>query len=101
MQQTQQTKAVAKGDPIEFNLEYMTVEQGLSLIETERVQPLLTYLKTGVFTNKTNMTFMKAYSVVVRFGEEQQQSFKLYSYYKKVISQYCEESVALMNGCSG
>mmetsp|Transcript_44914 Transcript_44914/g.124911 ORF Transcript_44914/g.124911 Transcript_44914/m.124911 type:complete len:754 (-) Transcript_44914:201-2462(-) len=95
------TKPVAKGDAIELNFEYMTVEQGLTLIEVERVQPLLKYLKTGIFENKTNMTFMKAYSVVVQFGDQQQHSFKLYSYYKKVISEYCEESVALMNGCSG
>lgn len=95
------TKPVAKGDAIELNLEEMTVEQGLQLIEVERVQPLLNYLKTGVFENKTNMTFMKAYSVVVQFGDQQQHSFKLYSYYKKVIGDFCEESVALMNGCSG
>ena len=39
------TKPVAKGDAIDFNLETMTVEQGLHLIEQERVQPLLTYLR--------------------------------------------------------
>mmetsp|Transcript_95352 Transcript_95352/g.269412 ORF Transcript_95352/g.269412 Transcript_95352/m.269412 type:complete len:754 (+) Transcript_95352:72-2333(+) len=95
------TKPIARGDAIDLNLEYMTVEQGLELIEAERVQPLLEYLKTGVFENKTNMTFMKAYSVVVQFGDQQAHSFKLYSYYKKVISEYCDENVALMSGCAG
>lgn len=95
------TKPVAKGDAIDFNLETMTVEQGLHLIEQERVQPLLTYLRTGVFENRNNMTFMKAYSVVVQFGDQQQHSFKLYSYYKKVIQDYCTEamsSLALVSG---
>jgi len=97
------TKPVGKGDAIELNLEYMTVEQGLQLIEVERVQPLLNYLKTGVFENKTNMTFMKAYSVVVQFGDQQQHSYKLYSYYKKVINDYSEDNISLMilNQCSG
>jgi len=79
----------------------MTVEQGLQLIEVERVQPLLNYLKSGAFENKTNMTFMKAYSVVVQFGDQQQHSYKLYSYYKKVITEYCEENVAVVNCCFG
>jgi cullin 1 len=65
------------------------------------VKPLLLYLKTGSFENKTNMTFMKAYSVVVQFGDQQQHSYKLYSYYKKVISEYCEENVLLMTGITG
>mmetsp|Transcript_41719 Transcript_41719/g.117933 ORF Transcript_41719/g.117933 Transcript_41719/m.117933 type:complete len:751 (-) Transcript_41719:296-2548(-) len=95
------TKPIAKGDAIELNLDGMTVEQGLDLIETERVQPLLKYLKTGIFENKTNMTFMKAYSVVVQFGDQQQPSHKLYLYYKKVIVEYCEENVSLILDCSG
>jgi len=95
------TQPTGKGDPIELQTEFMTVEQGLHLIETERVQPLLNYLKTGVFENKNNVTFMKAYSVVVQFGDQQQHSYKLYSYYKKVISDYCEESVNLMSSCAG
>ncbi|CAE7711304.1 AMT [Symbiodinium sp. CCMP2456] len=92
---------VAKGDAIELNLETMTVEQGLELIEKERVQPLLTYLRTGTFENKTNMTFMKAYSVVVQFGDQQQHSFKLYSYYKKVISDYCKNGMMELQKLAG
>ncbi|CAE7944417.1 TRP1, partial [Symbiodinium sp. KB8] len=95
------TKPVAKGDAIELNLETMTVEQGLELIEKERVQPLLTYLRTGTFENKTNMTFMKAYSVVVQFGDQQQHSFKLYSYYKKVISDYCKNGMIELQKLAG
>lgn len=95
------TQPVAKGEAIELNLENMTVEQGLHLIEVERVQPLLKYLRTGVFENKTNMTFMKAYSVVVQFGDQQQHSLKLYTYYKRVIGEYCEENVAAMKDISG
>ncbi|CAE7719882.1 AMT [Symbiodinium sp. CCMP2592] len=95
------TKPVAKGDAIELNLETMTVEQGLELIEKERVQPLLTYLRTGTFENKTNMTFMKAYSVVVQFGDQQQHSFKLYSYYKKVISDYCKNGMIELQNLAG
>ncbi|CAE8622048.1 unnamed protein product, partial [Polarella glacialis] len=94
-------KPVARGEAIELNLETMTVDQGLQLIEEERVQPLLKYLKTGVFENKTNMTFMKAYSVVVQFGDQQQHSSKLYAYYKKVISDFCSESVDRMGRLSG
>ncbi|CAE7529703.1 CUL3A [Symbiodinium natans] len=94
-------KPVAKGDAIELNLETMTVEQGLELIEKERVQPLLAYLRTGKFENKTNMTFMKAYSVVVQFGDQQQHSFKLYSYYKKVISDYCKDAMAQLQPLAG
>mmetsp|Transcript_57243 Transcript_57243/g.150650 ORF Transcript_57243/g.150650 Transcript_57243/m.150650 type:complete len:756 (-) Transcript_57243:26-2293(-) len=96
------TKPVAKGEAIDLNLDDMTVEQGLALIEDERVQPLLKYLRQGVFENKTNTSFMNAYSVVVTFGDQQQHSYKLYVYYKKVIQDFCEESFAAMsNGCSG
>lgn len=71
------------------------------MIETERVEPLLEYLKTGVFMNRTNMTFMKAYTVVVQFGDQQQHSLKLYTYYKKVITEYCEGVYASMCSCTG
>mmetsp|Transcript_81622 Transcript_81622/g.210149 ORF Transcript_81622/g.210149 Transcript_81622/m.210149 type:complete len:755 (-) Transcript_81622:486-2750(-) len=93
------TRPVAKGEAIDLNIEDMTVEQGLALIEDERVQPLRNYLKTGVFENKTNFSFMKAYSVVVAFGDQQQHSYKLYVYYKKVISEYCQEVMAAMGDC--
>jgi len=95
------TKPVSKGDAIDFNLETMTVEQGLKLIEEERVQPLLTYLRTGVFENRNNMTFMKAYSVVVQFGDQQAHSFKLYTYYKQVIQGYCSEAMSQLTQLSG
>eukprot|EP00928_Gymnodinium_smaydae_P020186 TRINITY_DN17808_c0_g1_i1.p1 TRINITY_DN17808_c0_g1~~TRINITY_DN17808_c0_g1_i1.p1 ORF type:complete len:757 (+),score=205.88 TRINITY_DN17808_c0_g1_i1:216-2486(+) len=96
------TQPVGRGDAIDFNIECMTVEQGLQLIEVERVQPLLKYLKTGVFENKTNMTFMKAYSVVVQFGDQQQHSHKLYAYYVKVVTDYCADSMtAMCLGASG
>lgn len=97
----QPTQPVARGDAIELNLDSMTVEQGLHMIEEERVRPLLNYLKNGVFENKSNMTFMKAYSVVVQFGDQQSHSFKLYSYYKKVISEYCEENFLALSSFSG
>eukprot|EP00971_Amphidinium_carterae_P201158 3991908-Amphidinium_carterae.1 len=95
------TQPVRKEDAIDLNLECMSVEQGLELIESERVQPLLQYLKSGEFVNKTNMTFMKAYSVVVQFGDQHEHSLKLYSYYKKVITGYCKENVQQMEGQSG
>lgn len=95
------TQPVARGEAIDLNLDLMTVEQGLHLIEVERVRPLLNYLKTGVFENNTNMTFMMAYSVVVQFGDQQQHSYKLYCYYKKIISEYCEENISAMSECSG
>lgn len=95
------TQPVAKGENIELDLESITLEEGLQLIETERVIPLLNYLTKGVFDNKNNMTFMKAYSVVVQFGDQDHHSWKLYSYYKKVISEYCEQNVALMRTQSG
>eukprot|EP00438_Fugacium_kawagutii_P001700 Skav220821 [mRNA] locus=scaffold477:14207:14866:+ [translate_table: standard] len=79
----------------------MTVEQGLNLISQERVQPLLTYLRTGVFENRNNMTFMKAYSVVVQFGDQQQHSVKLYVYYKQVIQGYCSEAIPQLTQLSG
>lgn len=94
-------RPVARGEAIDLNLETMTVEQGIELISQVRVDPLLKYLKTGVFENKTNMTFMQAYSVVVQFGDQNQHSSKLYMYYTKVISEYCEESAATMTGLSG
>ncbi|CAJ1446781.1 unnamed protein product [Effrenium voratum] len=95
------TRPVAKGDAIELNLETMTVEEGLRLIEEERVQPLLTYLRTGVFENRNNMTFMKAYSVVVQFGDQSHHSFRLYSYYKEVIFNYCQEAMPQLAQLSG
>eukprot|EP00746_Dinoflagellata_sp_MGD_P067039 gnl/MRDRNA2_/MRDRNA2_27693_c0_seq1.p1 gnl/MRDRNA2_/MRDRNA2_27693_c0~~gnl/MRDRNA2_/MRDRNA2_27693_c0_seq1.p1 ORF type:complete len:782 (-),score=151.63 gnl/MRDRNA2_/MRDRNA2_27693_c0_seq1:146-2437(-) len=95
------TQPTAKGESIELDLERMTCEQGLKLIETQRVIPLLKYLKTDVFENKSNMTFMTAYSVVVQFGDAQQDSLKLYSYYKKVIHEYCEDNVAYLHAHSG
>ena len=42
------TNPVSKGEPCELDLSSMTVEEGLELIETERVRPLLKYLRTGV-----------------------------------------------------
>lgn len=95
------TQPTAKGESIELDLERMTCEQGLKLIETQRVIPLLKYLKTDVFENKNNMTFMTAYSVVVQFGDAHQDSLKLYSYYKKVIHDYCEENAAFLHAYSG
>lgn len=95
------SQPVTRGDAIEFDPERMTVHDGLALIEEERVQPLLKYLKTGVFENKTNMTFMKAYTVVVQFGDQAHHSQMLYEYYKKVIREYCEDSVSLMQGLVG
>mmetsp|Transcript_82470 Transcript_82470/g.229897 ORF Transcript_82470/g.229897 Transcript_82470/m.229897 type:complete len:757 (+) Transcript_82470:83-2353(+) len=95
------TEPVSRGEAIELDLDRMSVERGLQLIEEERVRPILNYLKTGVFENKTNMTFMKAYSVVVHFGDQQQDASKLYAYYKKVISEYCEENVDDMKISSG
>jgi hypothetical protein len=95
------TRPVARGDAIEMNLESMTVEQGLDLIREERVHPLLTYLRTGNFENRTNLTFIKAYSVVVQFGDQQAHSLQLYSYYKQVISEYCAEEFRLMDGLVG
>mmetsp|Transcript_3091 Transcript_3091/g.7150 ORF Transcript_3091/g.7150 Transcript_3091/m.7150 type:complete len:760 (-) Transcript_3091:39-2318(-) len=95
------TKPVAKGDAIELNLETMTVEQGLQEIEVQRVQPLLAYLRTGIFENKTNMSFMTAYSVVVQFGDQQQHSFKLYSYYKEVISDYYRDTMKQLQQLAG
>lgn len=97
----QPTQPVAKGEAIELNLETMTVEQGLHMIEVERVRPLLNYLRTGVFENKSNTTFMKAYSVVVQFGDQQSHSLKLYSYYRKVITEYCQERIAAIGSHSG
>eukprot|EP00974_Lingulodinium_polyedra_P070583 6830513-Lingulodinium_polyedra.AAC.1 len=47
------------------------------------------------------MIFVKAYSVVVQFGDQEQHSYQLYSYYKKVIGEYCEGGVQLMSTWSG
>ncbi|CAE7730671.1 culC, partial [Symbiodinium pilosum] len=47
------------------------------------------------------MTFMKAYSVVVQFGDQEQHSFKLYSYYKQVISDYCKEAMVSLQPLAG
>eukprot|EP00931_Biecheleriopsis_adriatica_P074977 TRINITY_DN48942_c0_g1_i1.p1 TRINITY_DN48942_c0_g1~~TRINITY_DN48942_c0_g1_i1.p1 ORF type:complete len:757 (+),score=200.80 TRINITY_DN48942_c0_g1_i1:70-2340(+) len=94
-------RPVRRGEAIDFNLESMTAEQGLQMIEDVHVQPLLKYLKTGVFENRTNMTFMQAYSVVVQFGDQQQHSLKLYSYYKKVVHDFCSERFSQMARLSG
>jgi len=82
-------------------LEFMTVEQGLELIQEERVAPLLKYLKTGAFENKTNMTFMKAYSVVVQFADKEPTAPKLYAYYTKVISDFCTEVMPQLKVLTG
>lgn len=47
------------------------------------------------------MTFMKAYSVVVQFGDQQQHSVKLYVYYKQVIHGYCTEAMSQLSQLSG
>eukprot|EP00930_Biecheleria_cincta_P062765 TRINITY_DN4820_c0_g1_i1.p1 TRINITY_DN4820_c0_g1~~TRINITY_DN4820_c0_g1_i1.p1 ORF type:complete len:762 (+),score=158.73 TRINITY_DN4820_c0_g1_i1:55-2340(+) len=94
-------RPVARGEAIDLNLETMTVDQGIELISQVRVEPLLKYLKTGVFENKSNMTFMQAYSVVVQFGDQNQHSSKLYMYYTKVIKEYCEDSAASLTGLTG
>eukprot|EP00929_Paragymnodinium_shiwhaense_P058504 TRINITY_DN29292_c0_g1_i1.p1 TRINITY_DN29292_c0_g1~~TRINITY_DN29292_c0_g1_i1.p1 ORF type:complete len:776 (-),score=228.29 TRINITY_DN29292_c0_g1_i1:78-2297(-) len=77
------------------------VDDGLRCIEEERVQPLLNYLKSGVFENKTNFSFMKAYSVVVQFGDQNQQCKKLYDYYKRVITNYCQENMPALENATG
>lgn len=81
------------GATAELDFEAMTVEDGLQLIQVERVEPLLKYLRTGVFENKTNVTFMNAYSVVVRFGDEAMHAIKLYAYYKSIVQQFCNEGI--------
>jgi cullin 3 len=95
------TQPTAKGESIELDLERLTCEDGLQLIEKQRVIPLLNYLKNDVFENNSNISFMTAYSVVVQFGDAQHDSLKLYSYYKKVICEYCEDNIALLHAQSG
>jgi len=57
------TKPVGRSAAIDLDLSSFSLEQGIDLIEKERVRPLLEYLKTGVIGDNTNMSFMKAYSV--------------------------------------
>eukprot|EP00971_Amphidinium_carterae_P341052 6479671-Amphidinium_carterae.1 len=88
-------------DAMELDFDHLTLDQGLHFIETQRVQPLLKYLATGEFVNNTNLTFMKAYSVVLAFADEPQNSKKFYFYYKDVIQSYCRDSVQDIDGLSG
>eukprot|EP00932_Pfiesteria_piscicida_P007280 SRR837773.1731.p1 GENE.SRR837773.1731~~SRR837773.1731.p1 ORF type:complete len:216 (+),score=77.51 SRR837773.1731:98-649(+) len=44
---------------------------------------------------------MKAYSVVVQFGDQPQHSLKLYNFYKEVVQGYCRELIAGLTGVTG
>jgi cullin 3 len=95
------TNPVSKGEPCELDLSSMTVEEGLELIETERVRPLLKYLRTGVFENQTSLSYIKAYSVVVHFGDQQNHTEPLYKYYVTTVETYCKEVAAPLHEHQG
>eukprot|EP00405_Crypthecodinium_cohnii_P044611 CAMPEP_0206578284 /NCGR_PEP_ID=MMETSP0325_2-20121206/31870_1 /ASSEMBLY_ACC=CAM_ASM_000347 /TAXON_ID=2866 /ORGANISM="Crypthecodinium cohnii, Strain Seligo" /LENGTH=754 /DNA_ID=CAMNT_0054083891 /DNA_START=10 /DNA_END=2274 /DNA_ORIENTATION=- len=93
--------AIAKGEAIDFDVESLTLDEGIDLIQAERVDPLLKYLRTGVFDNNTRMTYMKAYTVVVQFGDVEQNSIKMYKYYSSVLEGYCDEGLAAVKDLAG
>eukprot|EP00919_Chromeraceae_sp_WS-2016_P035329 GHVR01083733.1.p1 GENE.GHVR01083733.1~~GHVR01083733.1.p1 ORF type:complete len:523 (-),score=84.91 GHVR01083733.1:612-2180(-) len=71
-------------------LRELSLDDGLIVIHDERVLPLLNYLNTDVFTNKNNISFMNAYTIVVHFGDQHGHSCNLYNYYVKVVDVYCK-----------
>eukprot|EP00916_Digyalum_oweni_P002115 GHVL01003944.1.p1 GENE.GHVL01003944.1~~GHVL01003944.1.p1 ORF type:complete len:732 (-),score=100.48 GHVL01003944.1:1221-3416(-) len=83
------------------NLENLTIDEGISLIQTQRVNPLLRYLKYDEYNEKTNLSFVVAYSVVVQFGDDPTNSRALYDYYRMVITNFCKDSIFEFDNISG
>ena len=101
---TSSTQPIGKGEAIELKIEEITLEGGLAFITEKQVEPLLRNLKSGgrVFEKKTNVTFIKAYSVVQKFGAQRNDAVMLYSYYKKVLAYFCGEALQEINQhCAG
>lgn len=83
----------------DFECSNMTCDEGLALIDRERVQPLLRYLEEGAYDNRTNISYMKAYTVVVHFGDDREHSPALYKYYIEVIAGYIEDHTIQIDEC--
>eukprot|EP00397_Hematodinium_sp_SG-2012_P020025 GEMP01020608.1.p1 GENE.GEMP01020608.1~~GEMP01020608.1.p1 ORF type:complete len:811 (+),score=175.03 GEMP01020608.1:48-2480(+) len=88
---------IGRGDAIPIDVNNLTVQEGLDLIERTQVDPLRKYLRTGVF-EKSNLSFMAAYSVVVHFGDCPNESNEVYAYYKRVIRDYCRDGAPTTTG---
>lgn len=79
----------------------MPLRFGRRLIKVERVDPLLEYLKGGPFRNKSNWSFVKAYSVVVEHGSEEPPAQKLFDFFVEVVTSFCEVGVASLGDLAG
>lgn len=64
------------------------LEIGLRSIQTEQIDYLIAYLDTGVFNNKNNSAYMKAYSLVYTLADKDDCSDKVYDYYIDTIKYY-------------
>lgn len=59
-------------------------------IQTQLVDYLLEYLDTGVFRNKNNQTYVRAYSKVLDLADQDDNGEHVYKYYVDTITAYTE-----------
>ena len=64
------------------------VTQGMQEIQTQLVDYLLEYLDTGIFRNKNNQTYVRAYSKVLDLADQDDNGEHVYKYYVDTIANY-------------
>lgn len=70
-------------------------EEGIKKINNEIIQNVLSYLKTGNFTNKNRSGFINSYTIVYKLADdEKNSSVKLFQFYVTTITNY------IKNACS-
>lgn len=74
--------------------ENIDIEKSLSEIGSLIVFDVMAFLKTGIFKNKSNDKYVKAYTIVYRVSQiennDNDYGSSLYKYYSDKINQYCD-----------
>eukprot|EP00361_Fabrea_salina_P007359 CAMPEP_0202440492 /NCGR_PEP_ID=MMETSP1345-20130828/36726_1 /ASSEMBLY_ACC=CAM_ASM_000843 /TAXON_ID=342563 /ORGANISM="Fabrea Fabrea salina" /LENGTH=737 /DNA_ID=CAMNT_0049055097 /DNA_START=1 /DNA_END=2214 /DNA_ORIENTATION=+ len=65
----------------------------MNRIRRELIENLFEYLDTGVFNNRSNETYVKAYGTVLELADQEDFSELLYNYYIDTIKNYTIENV--------
>eukprot|EP00743_Colponemidia_sp_Colp-15_P002736 GILK01002963.1.p1 GENE.GILK01002963.1~~GILK01002963.1.p1 ORF type:complete len:756 (-),score=135.64 GILK01002963.1:180-2396(-) len=71
----------------------LTLQDGLREIKEGHIESLIEFLKTGVFKNRSNMTFMKVYGTIIELADKDENGKKLYDFYASTIQDYISNEV--------
>lgn len=69
------------------------VEEGMRSIKENLVKNLFTYLETGVFVNKTNDAYVRAYGLILELADQDDNGKILYDHYINTIKDYTTKNV--------